>query len=796
MDDAVRTLKFSQMTDGGDLSIDNKTPGLLSGANVLFNNPLPPLPTGTTAERPPLDASMYLRLRFNTTLQSFEFYNPTLAQWVQLQDSVDIAEFPFLIYSPEPLLPNAFDIGTLSSGILRQTVAAGVSTPAIATNGIDYYGPGFTGYFVSPSGIADVNNRPIIHVNTAGITSVNYIGFTNSLSTLPVLMQPEGTDVNIGYNIYSKGLGVGSFGSRSLTNQFQYLSGTNLQHHTFFNFPSTAATRTVTWQDVSGTVAYIADVGVTSITGTANQVLANGTFGSPIAGAVTLTTPQDIALTSSPQFNNIHLSGGTILTPGNDELLGLFTSALPVNYFFMSASDTGDSIAMGALGSDANIDVDYAAKGTGQHGLFSQNNTPLVIYSGTATQHQTNFIFPNTANIRNVTYQDSSGTLAYTSLLGGGTNASLTASNGGIVYSTASSMAILNGTATANLPVLSGSSSDPSWGAFPLVLGGALTSAAAHTMSGAFASTFTFTGITNVTFPNSGTLATTAGTVSSVSGTANRITSTGGTTPIIDISASYVGQSSITTLGTISTGTWHGSLIPLQFGGTNANLTANNGGVVSSTGSALSIVSGTVTAGQMFQSGASVPGSWTTNTWPSTSPANNLLYATSANTIGNLAASGARGVLTTDASSVLSWLTTYTTYTPTITFFVPGDLSVAYTTQDGRYWRFGNLVITRLLIAFTPTYTTASGFIQILLPFPVSVNGFVGGSFAVSLGASQANFIFPTGTTQITPIALNGGGSLFALQGCGTGVTTRVDNLSLLTGVSQSFSIFCAYIAT
>lgn len=42
--------------------------------------------------------------------------------------------------------------------------------------------------------------------------------------------------------------------------------------------------------------------------------------------------------------------------------------------------------------------------------------------------------------------------------------------------------------------------------------------------------------------------------VTSVTGTSNRITSTGGTTPVIDISASYVGQSSITTHGTITSG--------------------------------------------------------------------------------------------------------------------------------------------------------------------------------------------------------------------------------------------------
>lgn len=58
------------------------------------------------------------------------------------------------------------------------------------------------------------------------------------------------------------------------------------------------------------------------------------------------------------------------------------------------------------------------------------------------------------------------------------------------------------------------------------------------------------------------------GGVSSVSGTSNRITSTGGTTPVIDISAFYVGQPSITTLGTIGTGTWNATTIGVTKGGT------------------------------------------------------------------------------------------------------------------------------------------------------------------------------------------------------------------------------------
>jgi len=51
-----------------------------------------------------------------------------------------------------------------------------------------------------------------------------------------------------------------------------------------------------------------------------------------------------------------------------------------------------------------------------------------------------------------------------------------------------------------------------------------------------------------------------------LTGTANRLTVSGAN--VFDISASYVGQSSITTLGTITTGTWNGTAIAAAYGGT------------------------------------------------------------------------------------------------------------------------------------------------------------------------------------------------------------------------------------
>ena len=67
------------------------------------------------------------------------------------------------------------------------------------------------------------------------------------------------------------------------------------------------------------------------------------------------------------------------------------------------------------------------------------------------------------------------------------------------------------------------------------------------------------------------------GGVTSVSGTAARITSTGGATPVIDISASYVGQSSIDTLGTVAVGTWSATAILATKGGTGQTTLLDTG---------------------------------------------------------------------------------------------------------------------------------------------------------------------------------------------------------------------------
>lgn len=98
--------------------------------------------------------------------------------------------------------------------------------------------------------------------------------------------------------------------------------------------------------------------------------------------------------------------------------------------------------------------------------------------------------------------------------------------------------------------------------------------------------------------------------VSSVSGTANRITSTGGSTPQIDISASYVGQSSITTLGTIATGTWNATAITGGFGGTGQSSYAVGDILYASASTTLSKLADIATGNALISGGVTTAPSW------------------------------------------------------------------------------------------------------------------------------------------------------------------------------------------
>ena len=103
-------------------------------------------------------------------------------------------------------------------------------------------------------------------------------------------------------------------------------------------------------------------------------------------------------------------------------------------------------------------------------------------------------------------------------------------------------------------------------------------------------------------------------TVTNVIGTANEITVTNPTTtPTISIANTYIGQPSITTLGTIGTGIWNGTPITVPYGGTGLNTLTTPYGVVCAGTTATNPLqnAGAGTANQGFISnGAAALPSW------------------------------------------------------------------------------------------------------------------------------------------------------------------------------------------
>jgi len=89
-----------------------------------------------------------------------------------------------------------------------------------------------------------------------------------------------------------------------------------------------------------------------------------------------------------------------------------------------------------------------------------------------------------------------------------------------------------------------------------------------------------------------------------VVGTANRISVSANA---VDISTSYVGQSSITTLGTITSGTWNGTAIGTAYGGTGLTSYATGDLVYASTTNTLAKLAAGVEGKVLQMGGAGVP---------------------------------------------------------------------------------------------------------------------------------------------------------------------------------------------
>lgn len=276
---------------------------------------------------------------------------------------------------------------------------------------------------------ADINDGYTTTATAAGTTTLTIFStywqfFTGSTTQTVVMPVASTLAAGMTWGIVNNSTGAVTIQSSGLNTITTLAAGQMALVTCILNSGTSAASWHASVASVGG--------GVASVTGTASQVLVNGTSGSAQTGALTLTTPQNIATTSSPTFAGLNLTGSTSGT------LSLLATAI-----------TGTNT------------ITFPAA-TGTVALTSQLPTPSAL---TKTD-DTNVTLTLGGSPTVALLAATSLTLGWTGQLGltrGGTNASLTASNGGIVYSTATALAILAGTATAGQMLQSGASTTPAW---------------------------------------------------------------------------------------------------------------------------------------------------------------------------------------------------------------------------------------------------------------------------------------------------------------------------------------------
>lgn len=305
-------------------------------------------------------------------------------------------------------------------------------------------------------------------------------------------------------------------------------------------------------------------------------------------------------------------------------------------------------------------------------GSVTEIDTGTGLTGGPITTTGTISIATNTAN--SLAGFDNSGIFSDVTVGSGLTlsGGSLSVTGGGSGTVTSVSVATANG--------FSGTVANATTTPAITIIAGAIapTSVNGVVLSGSSTPTLAVTGTTTVSGSNTGDQTT--------SGTSNRISvSNGSTNPIIDISSSYVGQASITTLGTVGTGVWQGTVIGPTYGGTginNGSSTFTIGG--NTTFSGAHTFTGTLTADTSVTFPTSGTLSTTTGTVTTTgSPASgNLTKFSGTSSITNGDLSGditTSGTLVSTLATVNSNVGTFgsSTSIPTLTVNAKGLVTAA-----------------------------------------------------------------------------------------------------------------------
>lgn len=208
--------------------------------------------------------------------------------------------------------------------------------------------------------------------------------------------------------------------------------------------------------------------------------------------------------------------------------------------------------------------------------------------------------------------------------------------------------------------------------------------------------------------------------------------------------------------------------LSLANGGTNASLTANNGGIFYSTASAGAILSGTATAGQMLRSAATAAPTWSTATFPDTATGTGTILRADGT---NWSATTATYPNTTTSQQIL-----YSTAANTIGQLTTANSALAATNSSGTLAMRAFSVVTQVFVA-TGTYTPTTGMIYCEV---ICVGGGGAGGGAATTGVSTASAGSGGGEGQaaygVFSAATIGASKAVTIGAGGTGVSGATGN--------------------